>query len=818
MTAGMSLEHIVALLRAPLAGDGGRTPDLGARLRDAADLLCRARLPPERVGPVRAWRQRLGGFERMSEHEQRVQLALGLRLCAGLVGVPGVVVPRVAVAEPATAAAGAPPESPLDEPVTSLPGIGPALARRLAERRLETVEDLAWFVPRRYDDLRNVVSVEEAAAAPPGTRVTFVARVRRSRSVGRYRRFVVVHLGGELGGELDGEGGRGLTARWFNVHRSMAQRFVVGRRVVLSGILRERDGELGVVNPEVLGDPDDDSAGVRAHVVPRYLDVEGVAPAVLRKSCRAAVARAGPHLVDGVPAAVARALGLPGLAEALARLHEPPADLSAEATAALGEGESPWHRRLAFDELFFLGLAVARRRAERRAVPAPSCVGPLPAPSVFPFALTGAQRRAIEQIAADLGAERPMNRLLQGDVGAGKTAVAFAAAHVAMAAGRQVALMAPTELLAEQHLSTLGPWAGACGRRVALLTASTPRAVRESTLGMLAAGAVDLLVGTHALLAERVGFADLGLVIIDEQHRFGVAQRVRLRVGSGERERLPHLLVMTATPIPRSLALTIYGDLDVTLLDEQPPGRAPPATRVLAGARGRASALALLRRQLGQGARAFVVCPLVAPSEEADWADATTTAAELAEELAPYRVGLVHGRMPSAQRDAAMAALRANALDVLVATTVIEVGVDVPAATVMVVLDADRFGLAQLHQLRGRVGRGGGAAHCLLLTRGGRTSDAVRRLAVMEAESDGFKIAEEDLAIRGPGEILGVRQAGLPKLRFGDLVKHAALAADARRAAEGVLAADPALERAEHAVTARVLAARVGKAVSAEGG
>jgi ATP-dependent DNA helicase RecG len=387
-----------------------------------------------------------------------------------------------------------------------------------------------------------------------------------------------------------------------------------------------------------------------------------------------------------------------------------------------------------------------------------------------------------------------------------------------MASGRQVALMAPTELLAEQHLATLGPWARAAGHRATLLTASTPKGVRESTLGMLAAGAVDLVIGTHALLAERVEFSDLGLVIIDEQHRFGVAQRVRLRVGPTERERLAHLLVMTATPIPRSLALTIYGDLDVTTLDELPPGRSPPTTRVLSGARGRKSAYGLLRRELERGARAFVVCPLVAPSEEADWADATSTAERLAEELEPHRVGLVHGRIPAPQRDDAMLRLRTGDLDVLVATTVIEVGVDVPAASVMIVEDADRFGLAQLHQLRGRVGRGGGASHCLLLTRGTRTSEAARRLAVMEETCDGFKIAEEDLAIRGPGEILGVRQAGLPKLRFGDLVKHAALAAEARRAAERLLADDPRLEQPEHGTTARVLADRSSDAVTAEGG
>ena len=812
----MSLDLLVALLREPLS-DGTRPPDLGARLRDAADQLCRARLPPERIGPVRAWRQALGGFERLTSHEQKIQLATGLRLCAGLrsVALPSIVrgiVPAVAAPAPAATDA-ALPTDPLDAPVHTLSGIGPALAQRLSERDIETVEDLIWCVPRRYDDLRNVVPLAEAVRAGPGARMTFVATVAKSRSAGRWRRFVEVQLS---------DGPVRLVARWFNVHGSMARRFVAGARVVLSAILRDKDGELGVVNAEVLGDPDDDATADRTQVVPRYREVPGVAPAILRKACRAAVARAGPHVVDGVPATVAETLELPPLAEALARLHQPPGDLDSAAVGALDRGESLWHRRLAFDELFFLALAVARRRVDRRAAAAPPCAPDDASLPVFPFALTGAQVRAIAEITGELAGERPMNRLLQGDVGSGKTAVAFAAARVAMAAGRQVALMAPTELLAEQHMATLGPWSRAAGHRATLLTASTPRGARESTLGMLAAGAVNLLIGTHALLAERVEFSDLALVIIDEQHRFGVAQRVRLRVGKTEperdRERLAHLLVMTATPIPRSLALTIYGDLDVTTLDELPPGRSPPTTRVLSGARGRKSAYGLLRRELQLGARAFVVCPLVAPSEDADWADATSTAERLAEELAPFRVGLVHGRIPAVHRDDAMMRLRAGELDVLVATTVIEVGVDVPSATVMIVEDADRFGLAQLHQLRGRVGRGGGASHCVLLTRGTRTSEAARRLAVMEETCDGFRIAEEDLAIRGPGEILGVRQAGLPKLRFGDLVKHAALAAEARRAAERLLDEDPLLERDEHAVTARVLAARAGGDLTAEGG
>jgi ATP-dependent DNA helicase RecG len=386
--------------------------------------------------------------------------------------------------------------------------------------------------------------------------------------------------------------------------------------------------------------------------------------------------------------------------------------------------------------------------------------------------------------------------------------VAWAACDLAAAAGFQAAVMAPTEILAEQHARTLAPWARAAGRSLALLTASTPRPARESCLALLAAGRLDVVVGTHALLAERVAFARLGLVVIDEQHRFGVAQRALLRDKGGllhEGERAaPHLLVMTATPIPRTLALTVYGDLDLTLVDELPPGREPPETRVLTGKTGRTRALAALRAALADGRQAYWVCPLVEESEKVDLADVTAAAEWLRDELG-RPVGLVHGRLPTAERDEVMRAFRSGALGVLVATTVIEVGVDVPAASMMVIEGAERFGLAQLHQLRGRIGRGGGRATCLLVA-GARAGDAGDRLAVMAETCDGFKIAEADLRIRGPGEIFGTRQAGLPRLRYADLVRDAELLREARKEAFALLAADPDLAR--HPSTRAVLDAR----------
>ena len=465
--------------------------------------------------------------------------------------------------------------------------------------------------------------------------------------------------------------------------------------------------------------------------------------------------------------------------------------------------------------------AITLRRRERRLDAAVPCV---PAKGdkanlramlvpVFPFALTGAQQRSIDELIADVGLAVPMNRLLQGDVGAGKTAVAFAAAVQVARAKRQTVVMAPTELLAEQHFETWTKWATKLpGRalRIELLTASTPRPLRASLLALLAAGEIDLVIGTHALLAEAVGFGALGLVIIDEQHRFGVAQRAKLR-DKGDGQGAPHLLVMTATPIPRTLALTAYGDLDVSVLDEMPPGRLPVATQQLAGATGARAAWKLIADRVAAGERAYVVCPKVEASDDEDdsdakaWADATTTAAQLAKVLPKLRIGLVHGRLDAVQRDRAMRAFKQGELDILVATTVIEVGVDVPAATVMVVLDADRFGLAQLHQLRGRVGRGGGASHCLLISNGTLGPDAESRLAAMVSTHDGFQIAEYDLSLRGPGELLGPRQAGVPRLRFGDLQQHTALLLEARRCAEQVLDGDPALTHPDHAALRRAI-------------
>jgi ATP-dependent DNA helicase RecG len=682
-------------------------PDLGSRLRVAADRVLAALGDGEGIAPAKAalvgWRAELVDFEGLERDTQVVVVARGLRLCFVLGG-------RAAAAPHGPERRGE--QAELGAPTRSLPGIGPAMADRLAERGLHTVEDLAWLVPRRYDDARNVESLEQAlAGAESGETRALRGEVAASRFSRRgRRRWVEVRLvpstrraagsGSETGSGSGSVKSVQLTVRWFHAHPGMASRFPRGSQVVLSGRVVRRDGAAEMANPDVLEVETADGIARRApgRILARYPDVPGVPPAIVRRTCAAAIDRALSLLDDGVPREVEIRQGLPSLAEALAALHRPPDSLADDQVDDLVRGDSRWHRRLAFGDLFLLGVAVARRRRERcadRAVPCSADVrGDLE--RALPFRLTGAQRRAIDAIAADLARAVPMSRLLQGDVGSGKTAVALAAAHQVAACGRQVALMAPTEILAEQHMAALAPQFRALGLRAALVTAATPRPARAETAALLAAGEIDLVIGTHALLSQDLAFRALGLVIIDEQHRFGVAQRVQLR-GKGDGEGAPHLLVMTATPIPRTLALSAYGDLDLALLDELPPGRKPIATRVLRGARGQDEARRALGRVLAAGGRAFLVCPLVAPPADEDPeppADAITRADELARELGPGRVGLVHGRMSQTERDDAMLRFRDGAIRVLVATTVIEVGIDVPEATLMIVEDADRFGLA----------------------------------------------------------------------------------------------------------------------------
>jgi ATP-dependent DNA helicase RecG len=559
-----------------------------------------------------------------------------------------------------------------------------------------------------------------------------------------------------------------------------------------------------MTQPEVEAHQPGDSASF-GRIVPIYPGPAAWQQPALRKLMRRLTDEVAPLAVDDLPPAVRARRGLLSRAEALQQAHFPPPGTDVGAAAARA---TPAFRRLIFEELFFLQLELARRRRGVRGEPGIAFeAGPEAldrALARLPFELTRSQRAALREIAADMARPEPMNRLLQGDVGSGKTAVAFAAMLLAVQGGWQAALMAPTEILAEQHAATLARWLEGTGVEVALVAAAARGRSQREAREAVRTGRARIAVGTHALFEASVDFERLGLVVVDEQHRFGVLQRAAL-IGKGRR---PDVLVMTATPIPRTLALAFYGDLDQSAITELPPGRTPVETRLF-GESQRRKAHEIARAELEAGRQVYVVYPLVAESAKTDLADATSGAEALARTFAPHRVGLLHGRMDAEEKQRVMEAFRSGALRVLVATTVIEVGVDVPNATVMIVEHAERFGLSQLHQLRGRVGRGAARSRCLLVARFRQAGeDARERLTALVGTQDGFQLARVDLKLRGPGELLGTRQSGQELLEVADLYRDEAILGEARQEAFALVEADPGLARPEHAAAAEALAAR----------
>jgi ATP-dependent DNA helicase RecG len=689
-----------------------------------------------------------------------------------------------------------------EAPVSVLPGAGPATAARLVAHGLVSVGDMLSYVPRAYDDLRSVTPFAALAGKPEGSVV--LVRGTIARAAVFPGRFLAVHLE---------DGDHKLVARWFRVPGGMGRAFEKGKEVILAGPLRfVGDGRPELSHPTNLtvafaAAGLKDAGGLGLGIRPRYPLVAGVGGRVVERIIAAAVDKAADQVPDVLPPSTCERLGLPSIGAALRQIHRPDRDATPQLLDALVAGRSDAHRRLAVEDLLVIQMGLARRLATARAQPGRACGAPITdvlsqTVAALPFELTGAQRRAIAQIQVDMSDVRPMQRLLVGDVGSGKTAVAFAAAAQCALSGGQTLLMAPTEILAEQHARTLEPLAAKLGLRVALLTASTPRPQRESLLALARAGRIAILIGTQALLADLVALPDLRLAIIDEQHRFGVAQRARLRQrDASDSGTVPHLLVMTATPIPRTLAFTLYGDLDLSVLDELPPGRMPVRTRILEGDGARRQAEEAMRAAVAAGHRAFVVCPVREVSAREEAVTAVERHRQLESTLAPLRVGLVHGEMDGRTKDATLRAFAAGRLDVLVATTVIEVGIDVPDASLMVVEEAERFGMAQLHQLRGRVGRGGIASDCLLM-RGAQpgpdSTDAGKRLSVIASTNDGFRIAEADLELRGCGDLFGTRQAGMPTLRFADLAGMGQLLDLARAEATRILNDDPQLTAAVH--------------------
>ncbi|MCG8587902.1 MAG: ATP-dependent DNA helicase RecG [Proteobacteria bacterium] len=684
------------------------------------------------------------------------------------------------------------PAAALARPLTVLPGIGPARADRLAARGLESVGDLLYRLPSRYDDRRRLVPVGELEV---GRRATFEAEVLvadfvSTRVRGRFKRVLQAVVGDDTGT---------VQLKWFQGGEAVGQSVRKGARLLVTGLVKRYRFTKELVHPEVERLPDaDDGPETPRRVVPDYSSPEGLPARTLRGWVGRAVSQYADLLPGYLPAAFAQDEGLPEPAAAVRQIHAPGAEADPD---DLRERRTPAHRRLVLEELYLLELGLLLRRRGRRQLQGVAVdVDTEPgrrAARELPFSFTQAQRRAWGEIRADLARAEPMQRLLQGDVGSGKTAVAFVAATAVAGAGHQTAIMAPTELLAEQHARTLERLAAgqpeARRLRLELLTSSRRRAEARRILEALAAGRIDCVVGTHALVQEDVRFRSLALAVVDEQHRFGVAQRAALSA-KGPGGRVPHTLVMTATPIPRTLALTVYGDLDLSVIDELPPGRQPVKTRVLRAGEGR-RILELVRETLARGEQVYVVYPLVEESEKVDLRAAQESAERIRAALPETRVDLVHGRLDAAERARAMARFESGETGLLVSTTVIEVGVDVPAATLMVVEHAERFGLAQLHQLRGRVGRGDRPGTCLLVARA-VTEDSEARLEAMVATTDGFRIADADLRIRGPGEFLGTRQSGhLPNLRVADLVRDARWVAAARQVAEETLERDADLRR-----------------------
>ena len=665
----------------------------------------------------------------------------------------------------------------------------PLTAPQKALRKLGLTRDidLALHLPLRYEDETRIVRLSDAR---DGDSVQIEGEVTHQEVTFRPRRQLLVSVN---------DGSDTVVLRFFNFYPSQQKQMAVGSRIRARGELRGGFAGLTMMHPTVRAA----GGALPAALTPVYPTVAQLSQPYLRKAVQAGLARA--DLSESVPEAVLNEIGplrLWDLRKALSFLHQPTPDVS---LAELEDHSHPAWQRLKAEELLAQQLSQLEARRAREHLRAPVLRG---APgglaeqllAALPFQLTGAQCRVGEEIAHDLARAQPMHRLLQGDVGSGKTVVAALAACIAIDAGWQCALMAPTEILAEQHFAKLVEWRAplraARGQRVAWLTGSQKKKARGEMLALIDSGEAALVVGTHAVIQEQVRFARLGLAIIDEQHRFGVQQRLDLRRKLSEAQQEPHLLMMSATPIPRTLAMSYYADLDVSTLDELPPGRTPVVTKLVAAHR-RAEVIERIRAQIAEGRQVYWVCPLIEESEALDLRKATETHAELSQALPGQMIGLLHSRMPTAEKKAVMALFTAGDMPVLVSTTVIEVGVDVPNASLMVIEHAERFGLSQLHQLRGRVGRGAAASACVLLyeaPEGGRLGETARaRLKAMVETNDGFEIARRDLDIRGPGEFLGARQSGAALLRFADLAEDSALLQWARAAAPRMLAEHPDL-------------------------
>jgi ATP-dependent DNA helicase RecG len=668
-------------------------------------------------------------------------------------------------------------------------GVGPRKAELLRRLDIRSVRDAIYYFPARYEDRKNIRKIRDTA---PGGLQTVIGKVVGADLIDLRGKARLFNRGPSRGGmklfELTVSDGTGsIKGKWFN-QPFMKKRFQVGQEVVLSGVVRPgfRGAGLEMDNPEyeILGE-EMDSLIHTARTVPVYRATDNLSSRQLRSIIHRVLDTCLGDLADPLPPEVLRRHRLPPLAESIRNTHFPGDGLD---PASLNAWRTPFQLRLSFEELFVLQAGLALLKKDKllargisfspRGTLRQRLLGSLA------FSLTAAQQKAAEDILRDMASPHPMHRLLQGDVGSGKTVVALIAMLTVVECGHQAALMAPTEILAEQHYLNLHRLVEGLGLRICLLTGSA----REQPLEDIASGRMDVVVGTHAIIQERVSFPKLGLAVIDEQHRFGVMQRSLLR----KKALNPDILIMTATPIPRTLAMTLYGDLDYSVISELPPGRTPVSTETM-GAEDRKRIYGLIESEVREGGQVYVVYPVIEESEKTNLKSAVLGEEALRKVFPRMRIALIHGRMKAAEREAVMAEFKDGRLDVLVSTTVIEVGVDVPNASLMLIVHAERFGLSQLHQLRGRVGRGKRRSRCVLIAYGPLGEEARRRLDVMCSTSDGFKVAEEDLAIRGPGEFLGTRQSGMPDLRVANIVRDASLLEPARQEAFALVEKDPGL-------------------------
>jgi len=670
--------------------------------------------------------------------------------------------------------------------LTALKGVGPKTAKLFSKKGIDTYEDALYFLPRAYEDRTRITRIAAIKEEKP---VTVFGRVFHTKMSGHGR-------SARLEVKLTDDTGS-LSLVWFHGASFLGGEFKDGDHVLVYGEIKFFHGNPTIAHPEYekveskLGEKLRPSMNF-GRVVPVYSEGDGLSQKMIRKVMNRVVSETVPSLIDPLPLSMRERLGLVDIQQSFSALHLPgaiPTTVEDEIPPEL----KPAIKRIVFEEFFCLqlGLGIRRRNQRRKRAPAMAAKGALERfRGLLPFALTDDQNQAIKEIAKDLESGNAMCRLVQGDVGCGKTVVALAAAEIALSNGYQVALMVPTEILANQHYLSAQRWLAPLGITVAIASHGTSR--DKEFLKQIQTGKIGLVIGTHALFQKSVEFHKLGLVIVDEQHRFGVEQRAELLRKSAEWH--PHLMMMTATPIPRTLALTLYGDLDLTLIRQKPAGRKKIITQVLLD-RDRPKLYAKIRNTVERGEQVYIIYPLVEESEKLDLKSATMMHEKLSREVFPsLRTAILHGRMTSDEKDDVLKQFRKNEIDILVSTTVIEVGIDVPNATLMVIEHPERLGLSQLHQLRGRVGRGEAGGDCLLIAE----KYIGERLKVMERSDDGFVIAEEDLRIRGPGEFLGRRQSGLPGFRVGHLVRDAAFLQLARDEAEKVLNADPFLQKPEH--------------------